>query len=164
MKLVIVVLIIMLLGIGMFFQYLGDSESRNNETAQSAADAPKPSTLPKIDKTKLVITSSGLKYQDIKVGTGPKPNKGQTVVVNYTGWLENNTKFDSSLDKGQPLEFKLGVGDVIKGWDEGIASMKPGGKRILVIPSKLGYGASGMGESIPPNATLIFEVELLGVK
>ena len=168
MKLVIVVLIIMLLGIGMFFQYLGDrtsGERRNDETAQSVADAPKPSVLPKIDNGKLATTASGLQYQDIKVGTGPKPKKGDTVIVNYTGWLENGTKFDSSLDSGEPFEFQLGTGKVIKGWDEGVASMKVGGKRILVIPSKLGYGeAGGGGGAIPPNATLIFEVDLLGVK
>jgi FKBP-type peptidyl-prolyl cis-trans isomerase len=97
-------------------------------------------------------------------GSGSSPKLGDTVVVHYTGWLENGKKFDSSVDRKEPFEFVLGVGQVIKGWDEGVASMKPGGKRRLTIPAKLGYGASGAGGVIPPNATLIFEVELLNVK
>jgi FKBP-type peptidyl-prolyl cis-trans isomerase len=112
---------------------------------------------------KEVTTSSGLQYIDLKVGTGATAQAGQTVTVHYAGWLENGKKFDSSVDRGQPFSFPLGAGRVIKGWDEGVQGMKVGGKRKLMIPSNLGYGARGAGGVIPPNATLIFEVELLGV-
>ena len=112
---------------------------------------------------KEVTTSSGLQYIDLKVGTGATAQAGQTVSGHYTGWLENGKKFDSSVDRGQPFSFPLGAGRVIKGWDEGVQGMKVGGKRKLIIPSNLGYGARGAGGVIPPNATLIFEVELLGV-
>ena len=111
---------------------------------------------------------TGLQYKDTKVGTGATPKIGQTAVVHYTGWLYNNgekgKKFDSSRDRGQPFEFPLGQGQVIKGWDEGVETMKVGGKRTLVIPPELGYGARGAGGVIPPNAWLIFDVELVGVK
>ena len=115
-----------------------------------------------------VKTASGLQYIDTKVGTGATPKSGQTCVMHYTGWLYQNgakgAKFDSSVDRGQPFEFPIGAGRVIKGWDEGVASMKVGGKRTLIIPPDLGYGARGAGGVIPPNATLMFDVELLGVK
>ncbi|MEA5600860.1 FKBP-type peptidyl-prolyl cis-trans isomerase [Nostoc sp. UHCC 0252] len=114
------------------------------------------------DKT--VTTPSGLKYVELKEGTGATPQPGQTVEVHYVGTLENGTKFDSSRDRGQPFSFKIGVGQVIKGWDEGLSTMKVGGRRQLIIPSELGYGARGAGGVIPPNATLLFDVELLGVK
>ena len=107
---------------------------------------------------------SGLQYEDIVVGNGPSPQMGHPVIVNYTGWLTNGTKFDSSLDRNQPFTFNIGTGSVIKGWDQGVATMKVGGKRKLIIPPSLGYGARGAGGVIPPNATLIFEVELLGVQ
>ena len=110
-----------------------------------------------------MTTASGLKYEDIVVGTGASPQVGQDVTVHYTGMLEDGTKFDSSLDRGQPFTFKIGVRQVIQGWDEGVMTMKIGGKRKLVIPPQLGYGARGAGGVIPPNATLVFEVELLGV-
>jgi len=113
-------------------------------------------------------TPLGLKMIDTKVGTGAQPKKGQTVVVDYTGWLYENgvkgKKFDSSLDRGYPFMFKLGKGEVIQGWDDGVATMKIGGKRTLIIPPILGYGSRGAGGSIPPNATLMFDVELLDVK
>jgi peptidylprolyl isomerase len=109
-------------------------------------------------------TESGLIYEDAVVGEGDSPSKGQTVVVHYTGRLTDGTKFDSSVDRGQPFQFSIGVGQVIKGWDEGVISMKVGGKRTLTIPSELGYGARGAGGVIPPNATLVFDVELLQIK
>lgn len=110
-----------------------------------------------------VTTPSGLKYIEIKEGDGAIPKKGQTVVVHYIGTLEDGTKFDSSRDRNQPFSFKLGVGQVIKGWDEGLSTMKVGGRRQLIIPPDLGYGARGAGGVIPPNAKLIFDVELLKV-
>src|SRR5438034_11416438 len=111
-----------------------------------------------------VTNASGLKYDDLVVGTGPEAKTGQTVSVHYTGWLTDGKKFDSSKDRGQPFSFPLGAGRVIKGWDEGVAGMKVGGKRTLVIPPELGYGARGAPGAIPPNATLKFEVGLLDVK
>ncbi|HEX4042548.1 MAG TPA: FKBP-type peptidyl-prolyl cis-trans isomerase [Xanthobacteraceae bacterium] len=116
----------------------------------------------------VTMTSDGLGIIDTKVGTGTTPKPGQTVVVHYTGWLYDNgkrgKKFDSSVDRGQPFEFPLGKGQVIAGWDEGVASMKVGGERTLIIPPSLGYGSSGAGGVIPPNATLLFDVKLLAVK
>ena len=113
-------------------------------------------------------TASGLQIIDTTAGTGASPKTGQTCVMHYTGWLYNDgvkgKKFDSSVDRGQPFEFNIGVGQVIKGWDEGVATMKVGGKRTLIIPAAIGYGARGAGGAIPPNATLMFDVELLGVK
>ena len=120
------------------------------------------------DAQHAVTTPSGLKYIDVKVGTGASPRTGQTCVMNYTGWLYNGgkkgAKFDSSLDHGEPFEFKIGMHQVIAGWDEGVATMKVGGKRTLIIPPALGYGARGAGGVIPPNATLMFDVDLLAVK
>ncbi|MDY6805520.1 MAG: FKBP-type peptidyl-prolyl cis-trans isomerase [Cyanobacteriota bacterium] len=111
----------------------------------------------------IVTTDSGLKYVEITEGDGASPSKGQTVTVHYTGTLENGTKFDSSRDRNRPFQFKIGVGQVIQGWDEGVGTMKVGGRRKLIIPSELGYGSRGAGGVIPPNATLIFDVELLGI-
>ena len=112
---------------------------------------------------KTVTTASGLKYVDNVVGKGASPVAGKGVKVHYTGTLENGKKFDSSVDRNQPFEFIIGAGQVIKGWDEGVMSMKVGGKRKLIIPANLGYGARGAGGVIPPNATLLFDVELLEV-
>lgn len=111
-----------------------------------------------------VTTASGLSYTDMVEGTGAAPTSGKNVTVHYTGMLEDGTKFDSSVDRGQPFVFRIGAGEVIPGWDEGVISMKVGGKRRLVIPPHLGYGTAGAGGVIPPNATLIFEVELLDVE
>lgn len=129
----------------------------------ASADDPK-----KNDKTtqekKVVTTKSGLKYQDIKDGEGKEAKAGDTVEVHYTGWLKDGKKFDSSRDRDEPFAFKLGAGMVIKGWDEGVAGMKVGGKRKLIIPPDLAYGKRGAGGVIPPDAELTFEVELLKIK
>jgi peptidylprolyl isomerase len=116
----------------------------------------------------VMTTPSGLKIIDTHPGTGASPKTGQTCVMHYTGWLYDNAtkgkKFDSSVDRNEPFAFKIGVGQVIRGWDEGVSTMKVGGKRTLIIPPELGYGARGAGGVIPPNATLIFDVELLDIK
>lgn len=137
----------------------------------AAADDVKPTPAPGAEKkseSKMKATPSGLQYEDIKEGTGASPKAGQICVMDYTGWLWENgakgKKFDSSVDRGTPFEFPLGQGRVIKGWDEGVATMKVGGKRLLLIPAQLGYGSRGAGGAIPPNATLLFEVELIAVK
>lgn len=120
------------------------------------------------NEKKMTVTASGLRIEDTQVGSGASPKTGQTCVMHYTGWLyengEKGRKFDSSHDRNQPFRFTIGVGQVIKGWDEGVSTMQVGGKRTLIIPAALGYGARGAGGVIPPNATLLFEVELLGVE
>ena len=131
--------------------------------AQGAPNSIKGENI-KMAQAQEVTTPTGLKYTDEVIGNGASPRNGQIVVVHYTGWLTDGTKFDSSVDRGQPFTFPLGQGQVIRGWDEGVASMKIGGKRKLVIPPALGYGARGAGGVIPPNATLVFEVQLLGVQ
>jgi len=115
------------------------------------------------DNQNVVTTPSGLQYIDLVEGTGATPQTGQKVTVHYTGTLQDGTKFDSSRDRNRPFEFRIGQGQVIRGWDEGLSTMKVGGQRQLIIPPELGYGARGAGGVIPPNATLIFDVELLGV-
>ena len=110
-----------------------------------------------------IQTATGLEYVEIQEGSGPRPKAGESVSVHYTGWLKSGEKFDSSHDRGQPIVFPIGKGRVIKGWDEGVATMKVGGKRKLIIPAHLGYGDRGAGGVIPPGATLIFEVELVAV-
>lgn len=136
------------------------------------AQAPIPKTPTKKSKTQrkespVITTASGLRYQDHQEGVGPTPTAGQIVKVHYTGWLSEagakGRKFDSSLDRGEALSIPIGIGRVIKGWDEGLATMKVGGKRTLFIPSGLGYGARGAGGVIPPNAELIFDVELIAI-
>jgi peptidylprolyl isomerase len=135
---------------------------------QVEAQAQPEAKVPPQPETKFFSQASGLKISDIKVGTGASPKRGQICVMHYTGWLyqsgQKGAKFDSSVDRGQPFEFPIGTGQVIKGWDEGVATMKVGGKRTLIIPPDLGYGARGAGNSIPPHSTLIFDVELLAVK
>lgn len=141
----------------------------HTQTSASAAptlvaDATMAPTTKKLGEKAVITTPSGLKYVDSVEGKGDSPKPGQTVTVHYTGTLEDGTKFDSSRDRNQPFKFKIGVGQVIKGWDEGVGSMKVGGRRQLTIPSELGYGARGAGGVIPPNATLLFDVELLETK
>ena len=116
-----------------------------------------------LDTSGMTTIASGLQYKDLVVGKGQEAKPGDAVSVHYTGWLTDGTKFDSSVDRGQPFEFTIGIGQVIQGWDEGVAGMKVGGKRKLLIPPALGYGVSGAGNTIPPNATLIFDVELLAI-
>jgi FKBP-type peptidyl-prolyl cis-trans isomerase len=118
----------------------------------------------KKEEPKIIKTKSGLQYQELKEGTGDAAKAGDTVQVHYTGWLKSGKKFDSSVDRGEPFEFKLGAGKVIKGWDEGVQGIKVGGKRKLMIPPELGYGKRGAGNTIPPDSELIFEVELLKIK
>lgn len=115
-------------------------------------------------KENVVKTASGLEYVDMVEGKGASPKKGDMVIVHYTGWLTDGKKFDSSVDRNEPFSFQIGVGQVIRGWDEGVSTMKVGGKRKLTIPPDLGYGKRGAGGVIPPNATLVFDVELLDIK
>ncbi|MCG8350426.1 MAG: FKBP-type peptidyl-prolyl cis-trans isomerase, partial [Chloroflexales bacterium] len=123
-----------------------------------------PAAPTQVDAEQYTTTPSGLQYYDLQVGDGATAAAGQNVTVHYTGWLTDNTKFDSSLDRGEPFQFPLGSGRVISGWDEGVAGMQVGGKRQLRIPPALAYGDQGSGDDIPPNATLIFEIELLDVQ
>jgi peptidylprolyl isomerase len=134
---------------------------RGRESGSSTTASPKAEGTM---EGKSETTASGLQYVDVKPGTGPSPQAGQTAVVHYTGWLADGKKFDSSKDRGKPFSFRVGQGQVIKGWDEGVVTMKVGGTRKLIIPPNLAYGAAGAGGVIPPNATLTFEVELLDVK
>lgn len=138
------------------------SQKEEKPVAEKSVEtqAPAPAQAP----VGAVTTASGLSYTDLVKGTGAAPTSGKSVTVHYTGVLVNGTKFDSSVDRGQPFVFRIGAGEVIPGWDEGVISMKVGGKRKLVIPPQLGYGSAGAGGVIPPNATLIFEVELLDVE
>jgi len=155
-KFVLLPLIAAVLG---FASGCGNSEKPG---AASQTNATSPSAPTKVNGQP-TTTASGLQYWDIVVGSGPTAVPGKPVSVHYTGWLTNGTKFDSSVDRGKPFIFSLGEGQVIKGWDEGVAGMKAGGKRQLRIPPALGYGDGGASGVIPPNATLIFEVELLEV-
>ena len=147
-RIAIVVVALLVIAAVVYFAFLRNTSSSNPSTSNQG----------------MITTASGLQYEDMVVGSGAEAQAGDTVSVHYTGWLEDGTKFDSSVDRGVPFEFTLGKGMVIKGWDEGVAGMKVGGKRRLIIPPELGYGASGAGGVIPPNATLIFEVELIEIK
>ncbi len=130
--------------------------------AEDAAERAK--EFKNLPKDKIHTTDSGLQYIDVKKGTGASPRTNYPVAVHYTGWLLDGTKFDSSVDRGKPFMFLIGVGEVIPGWDEGVSTMKVGGKRRLIVPAKLAYGEAGAGAVIPPNATLVFDVELLDAK
>ncbi|NJN30098.1 MAG: FKBP-type peptidyl-prolyl cis-trans isomerase [Synechococcales cyanobacterium RM1_1_8] len=141
------------------------SQVRPQPIANAIANlaAPSPADPELSAATELITLDSGLQYLDLVAGDGASPQKGQTVKVHYTGTLEDGTQFDSSRDRKRPFSFKIGVGQVIKGWDEGVATMKVGGRRQLVIPAALAYGDRGAGGVIPPGATLLFDVELLGI-
>jgi FKBP-type peptidyl-prolyl cis-trans isomerase len=143
----------------------GEQQAAAAGTASAGPPGPASSGAGAAAGGKTVTTASGLKYEDLKVGTGAEAKPGQTVTVHYAGTLTDGTKFDASRDRGEPYRFPLGAGAVIKGWDEGVAGMKVGGRRKLTVPSELGYGERGTpGGPIPPNATLVFDVELLSVE
>lgn len=164
---------ILLLVLGACTNQVADDDTATSTPPPAAVATSEPSPAPATTGADMTVfsmpanlqtTASGLQYSIDQPGTGAQPQAGQTVSVHYTGWLTDGTKFDSSLDRGRPIEFPLGQGRVIKGWDEGIAAMKVGEKRTLVIPPDLGYGARGAGGVIPPNATLVFKVELVGAR
>ena len=172
-----IIFIAVVLGLGALFiaQQTSQKNPLDNKITSSATPAPTPTPTIQITQTPqptaqnstqsgtMVTMSDGLQTQDLTVGNGKEAKAGDTVTVNYLGTLENGTKFDSSYDRNQPFTTQIGVGAVIKGWDEGIPGMKIGGKRKLIVPAQLGYGAQSAG-TIPPNSVLVFEVELLGIK
>jgi len=160
-----------LIGVLLFIFVFSDSDNGGASDSTVDGEATATATVTSEDKSgpppltqEPVLTESGLGVIDIVEGTGASPQAGQTAVVHYTGWLSDGTKFESSVDKGTPIEFTLGAGRVIPGWDEGVATMKVGGKRRLVIPSDLAYGPEGKPPTIPPDAELTFDVELLEIK
>jgi FKBP-type peptidyl-prolyl cis-trans isomerase len=141
-------------------QQAGTASTQSTTTSTGAVATPAPAG----EESKLHKLANGLQYEDLAVGSGKMAEPGMNVSVHYTGWLTDGTKFDSSVDRQQPFKFQLGAGQVIRGWDEGVKGMRIGGKRKLTIPPDLGYGARGAGGVIPPNATLVFDVELLDVQ
>ncbi|MBL0177264.1 MAG: FKBP-type peptidyl-prolyl cis-trans isomerase [Ignavibacteria bacterium] len=155
-----------LLALAVVFALLAPAAAAQNKDGEKAPAMTKTlkTKKDKVSKEKVVTTKSGLQYVDLVVGKGAAPVKGKTVRVHYTGTLTNGKKFDSSRDRKEPFEFVIGTGGVIKGWDEGVMSMKVGGRRKLIIPSDLAYGDRGMPPTIPAKATLVFDVELLGIK
>lgn len=165
MRLLLVVFIFVLFSnsFGINNQVVSKAEDQN-KSKQKTVEVKEKKKMKQGEDLKIITTKSGLKFIDEVPGKGQSPMSGQTVTVHYTGWLESGKKFDSSVDRGEPFEFVIGIGQVIKGWDEGVSTMKTGGKRKLIIPSQLAYGSQGAGSLIPPNATLVFDVELLGVK
>jgi peptidylprolyl isomerase len=165
-----VVLMLVCVGVLVFTQISGQKDAAigNSSLAQPTTTVTPENNTPiksnTMSEANAVTTASGLKYIELEEGTGAIPQTGQTVEVHYTGTLTDGTKFDSSRDRNQTFKFKIGTGQVIKGWDEGVISMKVGGRRQLIIPSELGYGARGAGGVIPPNSTLIFDVELISAQ
>jgi len=164
---VIILIVAVVIGYFVFRDYKTRTEAAT-ATPTTTANTTYPigtlDTTPPAPTANAVTTASGLIYEDLQVGDGATAKTGDTVSVNYTGWLADGTKFDSSLDRGTPLEFTLGAGQVIPGWDEGVTGMNVNGTRLLVIPPELAYGAQGAGSTIPPNATLTFEVQLIEIK
>jgi len=156
----LVVILVAVVALVAFAVYSLTSQGDNGQSSQNLDQNPAIAD-PNIET---ISTVSGLQYQELAVGSGPAAQAGDTVAVHYTGWLTDGTKFDSSLDRGAPFEFTLGRGSVIKGWDEGVAGMQPGGKRKLIIPAELAYGERGTGGVIPPGAILVFDVELVEIK
>jgi peptidylprolyl isomerase len=152
---IIIGIIVVVIGYLVYRDYTNKKQAYPIGTLDSTPPAP---------SANAITTASGLIYEDLQVGDGDTAATGDTVSVNYTGWLEDGTKFDSSLDRGQPFEFSLGAGQVIPGWDEGVVGMRVNGTRLLVIPPDLAYGSSGSDPLIPPNATLTFEVQLVSIK
>jgi hypothetical protein len=154
---VIVFLVVVVIGYLVYRDYSSRSQTQAYPIGTLDSTPPAPSA-------NAVTTASGLKYEDLQVGDGATAKTGDSVSVNYTGWLQDGTKFDSSLDRGQAFDFTLGAGEVIPGWDEGVVGMNVNGTRLLVIPPSLAYGSSGSGSTIPPDATLTFEVQLVAIK
>ena len=160
LALIIVIILIVIAAFVFYRKSISDWRTSPLSLNPAASSIPSPSPTP---ENTMIQMENGLQIQNLKVGTGPEAKTGYAVAVNYLGTLENGTKFDSSYDRGEPFQFNLGAGKVIKGWDIGVAGMKVGGKRKLIIPPDLAYGEKGIGP-IPPNATLVFEVELLAVQ
>lgn len=161
----IIVIAIVAIGAWLFMRKGSDTTGLYDASPSATPTSEVSPTVSATPGGEVIKTASGLQYQDLVVGTGATAKAGQTVSVNYVGTLTDGKKFDSSADHGGPFEFKLGTGQVIKGWDEGVAGMKVGGKRILVVPANLAYGSQDVGNGlIPANSTLVFEVELVGVK
>jgi len=165
-KTTLILVALVIVGVGALLYWMRTPQDVATQELQSPGSNQQTTQLPMQETTSITMQTlpDGLQIGDVVVGTGTEAVAGKEVTVHYTGTFIDGTKFDSSLDRGKPFPFKLGAGMVIKGWDEGVAGMKVGGKRKLIIPSDLGYGPNGYPGAIPPNATLLFDVELLGVK